>query len=723
MKNNFIFDFSLFKNLDEETINTLTVLSNGYIAVRGDYEFAKSRFGTFVSGVYSYVPVYYRELVNLPRITSVDILFEGEPLSLRNSRGVQKILNAYEGTLTHKFIWNTKKGPIEYKSIRFIHKDIKPLFVMKLNLKSKSAKGRLLISSYIDLDMYNPSYNENIHIRLFKKEYTKEINDKKIIGISTCDKTYNLNFGLINKVNKNYEKIPIFLNEKIGDNIYVDLNKGDELEIIKYVAVNNSFDSCHDTLKESEYKDFRHIYSLHREKWHREWNELGLKIKADKEFEKALIFNTFHLLQLYNEKSDYFILPARGLHGFGYRGHVFWDADIYCLPFYLFIKPDAAKKMLKFRFKNLTSAKINAKKNGYEGAQFPWESADDGFEATPEEVPLDILGKAKVIIETGKLEHHISADIAYAVDLYYRYTADEEFMTNYGLKIIFETARFWASRVCYDPSKRAYAINDVIGPDEYHVHVNNSFYTNLMAKHNLEIAIDYYEKCLKKEEWRNCLIELSVHQNETLQWKNIASNIYLPCNEDGLCEEFEGYSILEDCILPNGVIGEKSLPLSEKNKIGKNKLIKQADVVLGMFLLRDKFKKETIMKNYDYYIKRTTHASSLSLPAYACVAAYLGKIEEAYRMLKHVSMVDLENIFGNTPDGFHVASAGGLWMALLFGFLRINIDVDGKLNIQPSLPRNISRLELKFSFKGKKFLLKSSNENFSIIQINNDVRK
>jgi len=486
-------------------------------------------------------------------------------------------------------------------------------------------------------------------------------------------------------------------------------------------VVNDSFDSCYDILKDSQSKDFNQIYSLHREKWHREWDELGLKINGDKEFEKALIFNTFHLLQLYNEKSDYFILPARGLHGFGYRGHVFWDADIYCLPFYLFIKPDAAKKMLKFRFKNLISAKINAKRNGYEGAQFPWESADDGFEATPEEVPLDILGKTKVIIETGKLEHHITADIAYAVDLYYRYTADEEFKKIYGLKIIFETARFWASRVSYDPSKRAYTINNVIGPDEYHVHVNNSFYTNLMAKYNLEIAIDYYKQCLEKEEWRDCLKELSLDQNEIVQWENIASNIYLPCSEDGFCEEFEGYSKseLEDYILPNGVIGEKSLPISEKNKIGKNKLIKQADVVLGMFLLRDRFKKEIIMKNYDYYLKRTTHASSLSLPIYSCVAAYLGKIEEAYRMLKYASMADLGNIYGNTPDGFHVGSAGGIWMALFFGFLRINIDAEGKLNIQPSLPRNINEFKLKFSFKSKKLLLKASHENFSIIQINN----
>lgn len=716
----YIFDFSDYKYGNNDVVVTLTTLSNGHISVRGDLEFMKSNFGTFVSGIYSYTPIFYRELVNLPRITSLSLTFDGEPLVPSSIMGnVKRILNVREGTLKHKFVWKTANGIISYESIRLVHKKLKPLFAMRIYLRSRNASGKMCIASSIDLNTFNRSVPENVFIKLFRTVNVKREGLKSIVSIKTDDDTYTVHFGLLNKVDDRWKRYSYVYEDSIGDVLCVDVSPGDEFVIEKYVAIDESIKRVYKVLDEMASLQFKEIFITHRNEWGREWDRLGIEVKGDEEFEKSLIFNTFHLLQLYNDEAEYFMLPARGLHGYGYRGHIFWDSDIYTLPFYLFIKPEAAKKILMFRCKALNAAKVNAKKHGFKGAQYPWESTDDGLEATPKEVPLDLLGKSKVVIETGDLEHHITADIAYAVDLYYRVTKDEEFMSRCGLRIIFETARFWASRVEFDELKKAYVINNVIGPDEYHVHVNNSFYTNIMARYNLELGIKYYEESLRRKEWAKVIEECKVNAEEVKMWNEIVSKLFLPCKDNGFCEEFEGYDNLEDSIVPDDCIGEKCLSNPEKYKIGKNKLIKQSDVVLAMFLLKEYFNKKIIELNYNYYIRRTTHASSLSLPSYAMVAAYLGKIGDAYKMLKIVADTDLKNIYGNTADGFHVASAGGLWTAILFGILGIDIN-NNDLLLKPILPVNLNAISLKLTFRGKRYLVKVSQEGTSLSEIKNE---
>jgi kojibiose phosphorylase len=500
MEKKYIFDFSNYKYGNDDVVATLTTLSNGYISIRGDFEFTKSIFGTVISGIYSYVPIFYRELVNLPRIISLNLTLDGELLTLNSILGpVERILNVYEGTLRHRFAWKTNNGIINYESIRLVHKKIKPLFVMRICLRSINASGKLCVMSPIDLNMFNHLLPKNIFVKLFKITNAFKEDLKNFVSVETDDHKYTVHFGLLNKVSSKWKRYSYIDMDSIGDILCVDVNPGDEYVIEKYAVIDQSIGRVHEILNELAFSQFEKIFTNHKDAWSKEWYELGVKLDGDEDFERSLIFNTFHLLQLYNDEAEDFMLPARGLHGYGYHGHIFWDADIYSLPFYLFIKPEAAKKMLKFRCRTLNAAKINAKMHGFKGAQYPWESTDDGLEATPKEVPLDLLGMSKVTIETGDLEHHITADIAYATDLYYRVTEDDEFMKECGLKIIFETARFWTSRVEFDESKNAYVINNVIGPDEYHVHVNNNFYTNIMARYNLELGIKYYEESLRKK--------------------------------------------------------------------------------------------------------------------------------------------------------------------------------------------------------------------------------
>ncbi|HLI46864.1 MAG TPA: hypothetical protein VKU94_06710 [Geobacterales bacterium] len=713
MKDHYVFDLS--RQTNEEVIGTLATLSNGYFAVRGEHELLKSNYGTIVAGVYSYVPIFYREIVNLPRITPIELLFEGEKLTLSKSTNIRRILNVFEGTLSHRLRWKTKLGTLEYSSIRFVHKKYKNLFAMKLKIKSIDANGKLLLRSFIDTNIYNRSFREEVLIKLFRITQIEKNEGSISVSLKTNDNKYILNYVLKDEINKKCIAKEDLIEDNLGESFYIDLQSGEEIELVKYVLIGSTMENLNGMANALSFSNFFRIYEEHVEGWKREWDEIGLDIEGDEDFARGVIFNTFHLLQLYNEQSHVFMLPARGLHGFGYRGHIFWDSDIYAFPFYLFFKPEAAKAILNFRYEKLASAKENARMNGYKGAQYPWESADDGYEATPREVPLDLAGSRKVIIQTGDLEHHITADVAYAVELYYRFSRDEDFMFKQGLDIIFETSKFWASRVEYDVNRDVYIIKNVIGPDEYHVKVNNSFYTNLLAKFNLELGVKYYRWLLEKHKDASTIDNISFYDVD--KWEKIKNSIYLPLNDRGVYEEFEGYDFLEDCIVPDGVIGEALLDESIKNKIGINKLIKQADVVLGMFLLREKFNKAEMEKNYAYYFPRTTHASSLSLPSYAAVAAFLGKVNEAYKMLRTVANADLENVYGNTQEGFHIASAGGLWMALLFGLLKINVDDKGEVRMDPQLPQEIKRMKLNLKIGGKNYGIDIRNDSFTVTEI------
>ena len=686
--------------LDRETIATLTTLSNGFLSIRGDPEFVESAQGTFVAGVYSFTPIFYRELVNLPRAHSLYAEIEGIPFV---PDGVKYTLDVRRGLLEIESTLSSPHGRLEYKSTRFVHREHKGLVGLKATFRSIDASGRLYIDAPIELEFSNPSVPPEVSVRLYRI-LSKSVADHPMVTVETADGKYKLRMASKLK--------PLFVgniksystNRKIGQLVSLDVHPGLTFSVERFAVVGNCEEDVNSQIGKIYKYSFEELLDQHVARWEEEWIDLGIQLEGDEELANALIFNTFHLLQIYNEQSDIFIVPAKGLHGYGYRGHVFWDTEIYAFPFYLLFKPDAAKKILTYRCRLLDAAIENARRNGYWGAQYPWESADDGFEATPREVPLDLTGERKVRIYTGDLEHHITADIAYAVDLYYRFTGDWDFLEECGLPMLINTARFWASRVEWDSSKEKYVIRNVIGPDEYHVGVNNNFYTNIMAKYNLELAASYSRSLMSDHRFSKVLGRLNVRREEIEEWEDISSNIYLNCDSQGLCEQFEGYFNLKDYRIAPETIGEKNLPAHVLQSVQDYQLIKQADVLAAIFLLRERFSKEVVEKNYDYYLHRTTHASSLSLPMYAAVALYLGRLEEGIRMLKTAALADIADIYKNSKDGFHVGSAGGVWMALLFGLLKMQ---EGE-QLTYSKPGGVPlRLSFNVKYRGRSYKIET----------------
>ncbi len=690
----------------EEYYGTLFTLANGRIGVRGELELVPSRYGFFLAGVYDYTPVFYRELVNFPRVNGLYVTIGSKPFEpqLCGSLDMTRSLDAYRGVLETRINCVLNKDKIVYESTRFVHHRYKNLFVQYSKILL-TQKNRVVIEAPLELDKTNPLVPENLSIKHYKVLGIEDSNDKIIVDMMTVDGKYRVAVASKTIISGEYDKTTRITSDRVSEYYGLDTRR---VEIIRLVSITSSRETSNPVekairvLDKALEKGYGELLGEHSDDWRRTWDKIGFSLEGDPEVENKLLFYAFHLLQLVDEEQEYLMIPARGLHGIGYRGHVFWDTDLYTLPFYALLYPEAAKKILLYRYAMLDKARENARLNGYRGAMYPWESCDDGVEATPKEIPLDVLGKNKIRIWTGEQEQHITADIALAVHIYYEYTRDDEFMGKYGLEIIFETARFWTSRVEFDESKEKYVIRNVMGPDEYHPGVDNSFYTNVLAKKNLELAINYYHSAILREDWSKVIRKLEVKPSEVELWKHIVENIYIPCRSDGLCEEFEGYFKLKDLVLENkgfGVTHPTSIV-----EVEKTRLIKQADVVAAMFFLRE-YGREVIEKNYEYYLPRTTHESSLSLPTYAGIAALIGRVEEAEKLLSLALETDLGDLYGNTRDGFHVAAAGGIWAAILLGFLRLNVKEGSLKSIKPLLPEKWRRLKITLNIGGKKHVV------------------
>ncbi len=703
----YVYHFKEYDLSREEYYGTILALANGRIGVRGELELIPSRYGFFLAGIYDYTPIFYRELVNFPRVNGLYVTIDSYPLdpTLCENLDMTRTLDAYRGVLETRIECLLGGNKVSYESTRLVHRKYKNI-ILQYSRITLSEPSRVLIESPIELDKTNPLVPENLSIKHYEILDIKSLKDKILVDLETLDRKYRVAIASKTIVNGN----PVTITRRTSNQVSLHYGVNTStIEILRITSIASNretrspVEKAVKVLDEVSSKGYGELLGEHSDAWRRIWDDINFVIEGDPETEKKLLFYAFHLLQLVDEEQEYLMIPARGLHGIGYRGHVFWDTDLYTLPFYSLLAPWAARKILLYRYAMLDRARENAKINGYRGAMYPWESCDDGVEATPKEIPLDVLGRNKIRIWTGEQEQHITADVAYAVHMYYEFTCDDKFMENYGLEIIFETARFWASRVEYDEVKDKYVIRNVMGPDEYHPNVDNSFYTNIFAKKNLELAVYYYHKALEREEWAHIIKRLEVRPSEVESWRHIAENMYIPCHLNKLCEEFEGYFELKDMVLENKGYGVTH-PTRITN-VEKTRLIKQADVIAAMFFLANEFDRETITSNYEYYLPRTTHESSLSLPTYAGVAAIIGRIEDAWKLLSLALQTDLEDLYGNTRDGFHVAAAGGIWAALLLGFIGLRIEKGRLKKVNPSLPNKWRKLKITVNVGGRKHFI------------------
>ncbi len=483
-------------------------------------------------------------------------------------------------------------------------------------------------------------------------------------------------------------------------------NIAQEVRLEKLVSVFTSLDGVEAEraalahAEELAQRDFEELMLEHMAAWEERWKTAALRITGDPEAQRWANFATYHLISAGNADNERVSIGARALSGPIYKGHIFWDSEMFILPFFIFTHPATARAMIMYRYHTLDGARANAARNGYEGAQYAWESTGDGKEMTP---PAALSPTGEVIpILSGHLEHHITADVAYGVWTYWNATRDGEFLLRAGAEILLETARFWASRVVLGDDG-LYHILDVEGPDEYHEGVDDNLYTNMMAAYNLRHGAKV-AKFLEEhhpEEWRLLRQKIALRAEEPGGWSAVADRMYGNGHgERGPLEQFAGYFGLEDIDVSRYEPLTASLDtILGRERTAGSQVVKQADVVMALYLLEDSYTPAVIRESFLYYDRRTAHGSSLSPSIYGLIAARLGMTREAMRYLRKAGTIDLGDNMGNAAGGVHAAALGGLWQLLVMGFAGVRA-WDAGLFIDPKPPARWRRLRFSLTWRG-----------------------
>lgn len=712
-------------------------LGNGYMGLRSATEepYMKEVRNLFLSGTFNKAGENeVTELPNLADVTRLDIRVDGDRFSLEfgKIKDYIKQLNIKTAELRRYFVWTSPKGKVlQFEFKRFVSLNNLHLIGMKMCVKSLSDPVQISFDTGIDAQMSNSGSQHFLEgeRRIFDKKdilLVQTTNESKIdVVINSTHKIMVNNVERIDEPEMNMARRKVWLTYDIN------LQPNDKLEVEKLTTVYTSRDKDQDNagytteqLREKSLNDLRNcsmqgydsLFHSHKEAWNKSiWNAYALEIDSENPFDQlALRFSQYHLTIMAPAHDERMGIAAKGLSGEGYKGHSFWDTEIFILPFFTFSNPKVAKSLLTYRYYVLEGARKKAIENGYSGAMYPWESAwpTDG-EVTPKLGDIDIVTGEQTRIWSGFIEQHISADIAFAVYQYFNVTADQEFMDHYGYEMIFETASFWASRLEWNEDKQEYHINNVIGPDEYKEHVNNNAFTNYMAFFNLELAIRYYDTLMKENS--NLIEKFTIKLDlETAYrtWQTKAEKIYLPLprEEDLIIPQDDTYLRLKEIDLTKYKNQEKLRTIYRDynpEQINNLQVTKQADTLLLFYLLQQTFLQEDIHlstaikeANFYYYEAKTLHDSSLSLATHSILANDIGDTELAYSLFRKSTEVDLGPRMNTSDDGIHAASIGGIWKATIFGFAGVRL-VDGKLRINPKLPKQWNHMKFTIYWQGQ----------------------
>lgn len=716
-------------------------LGNGYLGLRSATEesYLGEKRAYFVSGTFNkFDEKEVTELPNMADIINIDLTINGQYFTLEKGtiKEYFRRLNLRAGELHRHIRWISPGG--EEIAVDFYRTvSLKNLHVtaQKVQLTPLGKGIRLKVESGINGRMSNSGsqhFSEGDK-RLYEKKYMQLI---QTTSESKIDIVHNTTLSFAagggewgTKPRIVMERRKIFCEyegeilpdqtltiEKIS-NVYTsrDLeNKGLELSEIQEKSL--------EELKKSAARGYDEIAQESAEEWScKVWDRSPVLIESEDEFDQlAIRFAQYHLRTMVPAHDNRMSIAAKGLSGEGYKGHTFWDTDIFVLPYFTFTNPEIARKLEEYRYLSLKGAHKKAESNGYEGAQFPWESAwlDDG-EVTPVWGAADIVTGLPTKIWSGFIEQHITADVAYGIWQYYMVTGDQDFMDQYGYELLMDTAKFWASRLEYSEQDKRYHINDVVGPDEYKEHVDDNAFTNYMAYWNIKKAIEYYH--LLKD--KNPVLFDRLNKKLDLVrvyrlWAERVDRIYLPVpgETDFIIAQDKTYLTLKNIDLTKyknqAQVGSMFLDynLEQVNQI---QVSKQADIMILLLLMEDMFPMEVKRANWNYYEPRTLHDSSLSLSTHCILANDMGDYDMAYQLFQRACRIDLGPNMKSSDDGIHTASIGGIWQSVVFGFGGVRM-LDGKLRIEPRLPKPWKSLEFTICWRGQTLRINLLKERMTI---------
>jgi trehalose/maltose hydrolase-like predicted phosphorylase len=698
----------------EHEIESLFAIGNGYVGNRGSLAegSALSAPATFVAGVFQQLemPGSVPELMVLPDWTNVRIWIDHQPLSMERGEVLEhrRILDFRGGMLWREWRHRDPEGRItRIEAFRLASLADRHLLLHVVTLKAENYSALVRFETSLQL---GPGA-----VSLLAPEWKTRIGSARPnllpLAMRAPGRDTSVAFGVTSQMfsSDGGGRREVDIGERrIMEHCEIQMEGGTECQLQRLISIfssresENPFDRAMVHLKVVMPKGFSSAVSAHESAWESRWRDADIEIEGDDFLQRALRFAAYHLISAANPDDSWVSIGARTLSGAAYKGHVFWDTEIYMLPFYIYTHPPSARALLEYRYHTLDAARSKARSRGYRGAFYPWESADTGEEVTPQAI---IAPNGEILnILNGELEVHITSDVAHGVWQYWRETEDGDFFSQFGAEIMLESARFWASRGAVEAGD-AFHIRDVISPDEYHEHVDDSAYTNLMAAWNLRRGAETANLLKRRwpDRWQELSSRLQFAEDEINAWPRLADAMFTGFDPQTLVfEQFSGYFRKQEIDLMSYEPRTAAMDvILGHDAIQHTNIVKQADVVLAIYLLWDEIGADVRRVNFHYYEPRTGHGSSLSPSIHALVAARIGDLAIAERYLKQAAEIDLNNNMGNAAGGVHAAALGGLWQAMVFGFAGLRTHADG-VSLAPNLMNRWSRVAFPLQWRGRK---------------------
>lgn len=715
-----------------EMTETIFAIGNGYLGMRGCGEEGVPvvQNGTFVNGFYESWPIIYGEeafgfartgqtIVNVTDSKKIKLYVDDEPLYLPNANllNYDRRLNMKSATLDREVLWETPSGKqVLIKSRRLVSFPHRHLAAMSYEVTVLNAEAPIVLSS--EMLYLHDHQKGNGDPRQAKAFLDRTLHPRKQIAkdrrLVLCHSTKNSNMTLAcgmdhDLVTDCAYTIQDKCYEDFGALVFsIEAKPGIPVRLFKYMTYHTTRTASPEglcaraerTLDRAFGQGFGRILADQEQYMDDFWSRSDIQVsnldptrtkRSNIEIQQAIRFNLFHVLQA-SGRADTTGVAAKGLTGQAYEGQYFWDTEIYLLPFLTYTSPRIAKNILMFRYRMLDQARARARDLNQKGAMFPWRTIN-GEEAS-------------AYYAAGTAQYHINADIMHALKKYVQATGDEDFLNEYGAEMLIETARLWSDLGFFSEEKEGkFCIHGVTGPDEYNTVVNNNTYTNLMAQENLQYAASVVETLQKQNPkvFAALVSQTGITMEEVKEWRIAAESMYIPYDEKQLIHPQDD-AFLEKEVWDLQKTPSENFPLLlfyHPLVIYRYQVIKQADIVLAMFLFGQAFSPEQKKRNFDYYDPLTTGDSSLSSCIQSIVASEIGYPDLATEYARAALLMDLADIGGNVKDGCHIASMGGTWMVMVYGLAGMR-DFDGILTFKPRrLPAQPARIRFPLTYRGQ----------------------
>lgn len=750
----------------EKSRESLLTIGNGYFGTRGALEEStacETNYpGTYIAGLYNRLiskmadrDIENEDFVNVPNWQYLNFRINGADwFNINNSTviSIRRELDFKNGTLVKQLTVKDNLGrETEIKSSKFASMANRHLAAIQYTIRPLNYSGKIDISSKLDGTVINDGvarYRDLNHRHL---ESVSQGNEDNINWLRVKTTQSNIEIAEASKhtfyKNGELENVSPHIQYTEGvveSGFSVALQANETVTIEKVVAISSSKnDDVKEPIELSKHLvetagSFKSILEESEKAWEKIWKKIDIQIEGDVKSQMLMRLHLYHLMVTASPNNVTIDagIPARGLHGEAYRGHIFWD-ELYILPVYNLFFPEVAKSILNYRYRRLDKAREYAKEHGYQGSMFPWQSGSDGSEETQTIHLNPISGKWGD--DYSSLQRHISIAVAYNTWYYFQVSNDVEFMQNSGAEMFLEICRFWASKAVLDEKIRRFSISKVMGPDEFHEEhkaskgggVKDNAYTNIMVAWLFSKAAEMFDK-LSENSQTEITSKINLQANEIKKWELIGNKLNIPVSEDGIIEQFEGYFNLKE--LDWDAYRKKYKNIYRLDRIlkaeGKSpddyKLAKQADTLMTFYNLDEevittileksgaKMPSDYLKKNYDYYLARTSHGSTLSRVVHSYLASLFGDNEQGCELYFDALQSDFTDIQGGTTaEGIHAGVMGGTVLMAITSYAGINLKKE-ILSINPALPKNWKALKFNITFKGHDYYLNLKHNQINI---------